>query len=213
MDTIALIATALIGTLLLGLLIAGLAQKPPCPGCKARGTVSWLHPNKNGGQDGRFKINYQECSACEWVSPWEAERRQTMIKITHNLNEAFEKAIASLKEEAKIQEGESFSRAFVWLLKYIALADRRFTEGERQMIISHVKRTFPQERVETLTEWAETLSPDPFHLSEKLAFFKEASEADREGLLQALSDMATADGKATKGEMTRIAEIRKGLGL
>lgn len=182
---------------------------PSCPGCERKGTLRWLHQRNGGKPDGRYKNNYQICSRCGWVSPREAERRSAAEAADRQAQADRQREAEMLQQEAILWASEAPHRAFLWILKYVAMADRRFMEGERQAIFSIVKKIYPQERQSKALRWVEDLSPDPFNLTEMLTIFQGASEDERKDLLRILNDMATADGKATKTELARINEVRK----
>ncbi len=193
---------------------------PPkvCPQCGKSESVSlghtdtprYLYTRADGTPDQRYKRNprtdtYWQC-LCGWLDPNEIARREGIVVAQREREEAE-------KRRKEQEEQEAPAKAVVWLLKYVASADRKFMEGERQAIIRLVRDLFPDHREAAIAQWAEELAPDPFHLQEKLAMFGDSDASTKKVLLELCTEMTSADGKATKAEKARLDEIRKGLGL
>lgn len=39
-----------------------------CPRCSRRGTISYIHPRKDGGPDRRYKYNPRRCRKCGYIA-------------------------------------------------------------------------------------------------------------------------------------------------
>lgn len=115
------------------------------------------------------------------------------------------------RERAELEEAPA--KAFVWLLKYIAVADRSFSEGERQFILLQMREIFPAHRIHAASVWMEQVKPDPYYLDAVLAAFVKSPLENRQNLMRALEAVAMADGKTTKAEKERLMVIRERLGV
>lgn len=199
---------AIVGAVPLLMLAAYYAQTP-CPGCERRGTVGWLNAKKNGGPDLRYGTNYRVCRACGWTSI-----DAKLAEIQADFQQRLDRIRAAAEAECAQEAAESAERGVVWLLKFIALADRRFADGERQAIEEQIRRLFPRERHAKLMSWAAELKADSSaDLNTHLSNFAALPSDDRAGLYRDLEAMATADGKATKAEKDRLKQIHGALGL
>lgn len=205
-------------------------SRAPCPSCGRRGTVRWLQPRRDGGPDRRYSTNYRLCS-CGW-SEGEVQRETVVaqhLAEAHRLARAAEemrdrrqqareaerrRCTEAVEAEQRRVELEAEERAIIWLLKYIAKADRRNAEGEAQELQRQIDRLFPEGRREIVARWAAELrvdSTDDLHRAiDRLRGLPLDGRAE---IYAALETMSVADGKATKSETTRLARIRSALGL
>lgn len=181
------------------LAVAMYASQTVCPGCQARGSLRWRHVTRKGRPDARYRDNPWECGRCGW--------RQVPPEGEAALSRARE-----LVDRALAEAGDLPVQHLIRLLKFVAVADRRFPDTERRAIAAAVTKAFPgrlsEERV---LYWLEIWDPDPAELDAYVAPFREPPEL-RDALLDAIEAVAVADGKATKSERERIAAIRSALG-
>lgn len=176
----------------------------PCPGCGARGTLRWRHVTRNGRPDLRFRDNPQTCRTCGWDSY--APLREAL--------EAARVELARITQRIEAERADVPVQSLIHLLKYIALADRRFGEAERNAIVRAVMTLAPGRLTEERAlHWVTASEPEAARLGEYVAPFAGEPEELRARLLGVLQDVAVADGKATKSERERILAVKAALGL
>lgn len=105
--------------------------------------------------------------------------------------------------------------ALACLLKYVAVADRKFTPEERTAIRSAMLEAFPGDpwvhaNVDSLID---LVTPRAADLPVYLGYFTPFGLEQRKRLFEAASSIAMADGRATPKERERLEELRVGLGL
>lgn len=199
-----------------------------CPSCARRGTVRWLHSRVNGGPDRRYATNYRFCTNCNWSEapapdPSAAEARlrearqraEAMLAAAEEARAVAEAERAAAAEaEDQLVEEEATERVIVWLLKYIAVADRRHAAGEKQLLAEQIRALFPPERHSKVELWADRMRPDSASDYDLfMTHLRGLPIERRQGIYESLLAMADADGKATKSELIRLAKARKDLGL
>lgn len=144
----------------------------------------------------------------------ETARLQAEEAVRRKATEAAILRQAEEERQRKEQEEKEVPHKLVlWLFKYIATADRRFSEGEQDMVSGYIRANFALDREAHISKWVKELSIEPLKLESILAPFKDASEEVRKNLFQSLQEMSVADGKATKAEKERLLLIQRHLGL
>ncbi len=227
MEPQVMIVITIVGAIVLGVMIY-LAMEP-CPSCGRRGTVRWQHQRKRGGPDRRYSNNHQFCTACNWTTappppdPRVIERefqeqrereRQRRLELEQQREKERQAIAAAEEKERRRVEEEATERTIVWLLKYIAKADRRNAEGEQQFLVEQIHALFPPERHARIERWADALKVDSAaDYDAMVGRLRGLPLERRQGIYGSLSAMAEADGKATKAELTRLAKLRQELGL
>jgi len=202
------------GLLLFVVILASVyLNQPQCPSCQQRGTVKWIHQRKDGRADQRFNDNYQTCSACGWVSEWEQQRQFQEASERERAHKKQKLAKEYAENQRKLTTLEAVPRSCVWLLKYVALADRRYKPEESKLIAEHVSYMFHELRQEEALAWADSLKPVVNDFLPTLATVREQGVEISASLMLAIEELANADGKATPAEIQRIDMIRTGLGL
>jgi uncharacterized tellurite resistance protein B-like protein len=112
------------------------------------------------------------------------------------------------------EAGDLPVQQLIRLLKYVAVADRRFQESEQCRIHVAVATLFPDRLPkERVAYWLDLWDPEHDRLADYVEPFLAGPPELREALVAAIEAVAVADGKATKSERERIAAIRAALGL
>lgn len=201
MEPVALIGGA---GLLLVFVVVGYFAQEQCPACKSRGSVSWRFARKGGGRDQRFRDNAKTCSSCGWAS--DAEQRAATRAAEH---------AAATELQARLDQIEAEARdlpvvAFISLLKYVATADRQFSEAEKQALVASVHELFPGRWSDgSILRWMEKLPATDLAISSA----EHIEVSLRPAALRVISHLATVDGKVTPAEKRRLAEVQAALSI
>lgn len=199
MEPVALFAG--IGVLLV-ILVAAYFGQEQCPACKSRGSVSWRFARKGGGPDLRFKDNAKTCSSCGWES--DAEQRAAAQKVADAASAELQARLAQIEAEAR----DLPVVAFISLLKYVAAADRQFSEAEKDAVVASVHELFPGRwRDGSILRWMEKLPASDAPIS----FAGQIEVELRPEAWRLISLLAIADGKVTPAEKRRLAEVQAAL--
>jgi hypothetical protein len=185
-----------------------------CPQCQERGTIRWRHQARRGGPDRRYRDNPRECRRCGYVSGQEVVSPPTGPAARAPIVADTMAALQRLIDQNLAEAGDLPVQHLIRLLKYVAIADRRFRDEERRTIIAAVATFFPGRLPdERVAYWLDLWDPEHDKLAGYVEPFLTGPPELREALVAAIEAVAVADGKATKSERERIAAIRAALGL
>jgi len=177
--------------------------------------TTWKYVNKNGSPDRRFNNNRQ----LPIMEYGQLEIRTTsgihLVLQTSSLASAQKTAAALaslqdfLREESSQpapspEQSEPQVEPLVAILKYVALADRRFSSEERELIHEVLGRKYALSR-EAIDRMLD--NPKVTYSSLHEAWLRQQPSDARGEILQMLERLCAADGKVTPKERERLAEL------
>jgi len=185
----------------------------PCPSCERRGSLWWLHQKKGGGPDRRYKANYQLCRSCGWTELDELLADVEAREQKRHRHPA-RGVTGEAASEARLLEAEQVERSVIWVLKYLARAEHRLAEGEKQRLFDVVEKLIPVKRQLDLWARADPLGVDSLpELEKNIAVLADLSKTERRQYYGMMETMAAMDGEATESEEARLKIIRERMGL
>lgn len=196
---------------------------------------TWANVNKDGSPDRRF-ANNRRLPVCRYGELTLSSASGLLEQYQFSLPNAADQLVAALREAGATVEGELDTEtdggavtpppdeatgldlrtvALVAAYRYVAAADRKFSDAEREAIRGLLREEFSGRAwVEAgqVDSVIDAVSPDtgPQAIANVLA---QDDLETRHRLMHRLESLTTADGKATPKEKQRLAEIRAALGL